>query len=64
MHPLYLYSAMSDASLRTSSLGRRASASTSQESWTAYDGGCYCYIHTRYELPSWAQGTDQIRTKG
>jgi hypothetical protein len=31
-HALYLYSAMSDMSLRTSSWGRRASAPTSQES--------------------------------
>jgi hypothetical protein len=40
IHPLYLYSAMSDMSLRTSSCGRRASAPTSQESWTDCDGGC------------------------
>jgi hypothetical protein len=32
IHPLYLYSAMSDVSLRTSSFGRRASGPTSQES--------------------------------
>jgi hypothetical protein len=33
IHPLYLYSAMRDMSLRTSSCGRRASALTSQESY-------------------------------
>jgi hypothetical protein len=32
IHPLYLYSAMGDMSLPTSSCGRRASAPTSQES--------------------------------
>jgi hypothetical protein len=32
IHRLYLYSAMSDMSLRTLSCGRRASAPTSQES--------------------------------
>jgi hypothetical protein len=32
IHPLYLYSAMSDMSLPTSRCGRRASAPTSQES--------------------------------
>jgi hypothetical protein len=32
IHTLYLYSAMNDVSLPTSSSGRRASASTSQES--------------------------------
>jgi hypothetical protein len=39
IHPLYLYSAMSDMSLPTSSCGRWASAITSQESWTGFDGG-------------------------
>jgi hypothetical protein len=39
IHPLYLYSAMSDMGLRTLSCGRRASALTSQESWTDCDGG-------------------------
>jgi hypothetical protein len=38
IHPLYLYSAMSDVSLHTLSCGRRASAPTSQESWTDCDG--------------------------
>jgi hypothetical protein len=32
IHPLYLYSAMSDVSFYTSSSGRRASGPTSQES--------------------------------
>jgi hypothetical protein len=40
IHTLYLYSAMSDMSLPTSSCGRRASAPTSQESWTDCNGGC------------------------
>jgi hypothetical protein len=39
IHPLYLYSAMSDESLRTSRCGRRVSALIYQESWTACDGG-------------------------
>jgi hypothetical protein len=39
IHPLYLYSVMSDIILRSSSCGRWASAPTSQESWTACDGG-------------------------
>jgi hypothetical protein len=40
IHPLYLYSVMSDMSLDTSSCSRRASTLTSQESWTDCDGGC------------------------
>jgi hypothetical protein len=35
IHTLYLYSEMSNTILRTSSCGRRASAPTSQKSWTA-----------------------------
>jgi hypothetical protein len=40
-HTLYLYSAMGNMSLRTSSSGRRATALTSQESWTACGGGWF-----------------------
>jgi hypothetical protein len=39
IHTLYLYSAMGDMSLPTSSWGSRASALTSQESWTDCRGG-------------------------
>jgi hypothetical protein len=42
IHPLYLNSAMGNMSLPTSSCGRRASALTSQESWTACYGGRGC----------------------
>jgi hypothetical protein len=47
IHPLYLHSAMSDTSLPTSSCSRRASAPTSQESWTACEEAAPLHIVTQ-----------------